>query len=161
MLTVRAVNTCQLPDYYGDNGRMHRSQAVRQVGSATLGHVHAPKDLLQRTREEARPRKRMTPPYGEEVSFSLCGCVQNRTRLRWRQGAWAQRGLAPAWKGEVVHPGEPGSQCAYRARFCRVLPAPSLYKTLQEATRQIELLPNPGPPFIFICDPTCPAYLAA
>jgi hypothetical protein len=42
------------------------------------------------------------PPYGEEVSFSLFGCVQNRTSLRWRQGAWAQRGLVPAWKGEVV-----------------------------------------------------------
>jgi hypothetical protein len=23
--------------------------------------------------------------------------------MRWRQGGWAQRGLVPAWKGEVVH----------------------------------------------------------
>ena len=44
----------------------------------------------------------------------MFGCVQNRTRLRWRQVAWAQRGLVPAWKGEVVHPGAPESKCVYK-----------------------------------------------
>jgi hypothetical protein len=69
----------------------------------------------------------MAAPYGEEVSFSLFGCVQTRTGLRWGQGAWAQRGLVPAWKGEVVHPGAPGSQCVYRIRFYRILSVLSLY----------------------------------
>jgi hypothetical protein len=35
----------------------------------------------------------------------------------WMQGAWAQRGLVPAWKGGVVHSSEPESQCVYRIRF--------------------------------------------
>jgi hypothetical protein len=68
------------------------------------------------------------PPYGEEVSFSLFGCVQNRTRLRWRQGAWAQRSLVPAWKGEVVHPGARESQCVYKTRCYRILSVLSLYE---------------------------------
>jgi hypothetical protein len=38
-------------------------RAVRQGGSAALGRVCVPKDLLQRTRKETRPRKRMTAPY--------------------------------------------------------------------------------------------------
>jgi hypothetical protein len=36
--------------------------------------------------------------------------------MRWRQGAWAQRGLVSAWKGEVVLPGVPESQCVYRTK---------------------------------------------
>jgi hypothetical protein len=40
----------------------------------------------------------------------------------------AREGLVPAWKGEVVHPGAPESQCAYRGRFYRVLPVLSFYE---------------------------------
>jgi hypothetical protein len=34
----------------------------------------------------------------------------------------------PAWKGEVVHPGAPESQCVYRIRFYRILSVLSLYE---------------------------------
>jgi hypothetical protein len=34
----------------------------------------------------------------------------------------------PAWKGEVVHPGAPGSQCVYRTRCYRILSVLSLYE---------------------------------
>jgi hypothetical protein len=43
-------------------------------------------------------------------------------------GAWAQRGLVPAWKGEVVRPGAPGSQCVYKIRCHRILSVLSLYE---------------------------------
>jgi hypothetical protein len=43
-------------------------------------------------------------------------------------GAWAQRGLVPAWKGEVVHSGAPESQCVYKVRCYRVLSVLSLYE---------------------------------
>jgi hypothetical protein len=43
-------------------------------------------------------------------------------------GAWAQRGLVPAWKGEVVHPGAPESQCVYKIRCYRILSVLSLYE---------------------------------
>jgi hypothetical protein len=34
----------------------------------------------------------------------------------------------PAWKGEAVHPGAPGSQCVYRTRFYRIPSVLSLYE---------------------------------
>jgi hypothetical protein len=34
----------------------------------------------------------------------------------------------PAWKGEVVHPGAPESQCVYKIRCYRILSVRSLYK---------------------------------
>jgi hypothetical protein len=37
-------------------------------------------------------------------------------------------GLVPAWKGEVVHPSAPGSQCVYRTRCYRILSVHSLYE---------------------------------
>jgi hypothetical protein len=40
--------------------------------------------------------------------------VQNRHEIEMEAGAWAQRGLVPAWKGEVVHPGAPESKCVYK-----------------------------------------------
>jgi hypothetical protein len=58
----------------------------------------------------------------------------------------AGAGLGPAWKGEVVHPGAPGSQCVYRTRFYRVLSALSLYEVPGIiATDQQELHPATGP----------------
>jgi hypothetical protein len=50
---------------------------------------------------------------GEEVSFSLFGCPK-QDEIEMEAGAWAQWGLVPAWKGEVVHPGAPESQCVYK-----------------------------------------------
>jgi hypothetical protein len=64
----------------------------------------------------------------EWLVVSPASTVQNRTRLRWRQVAWAQRGLVPAWKGEVVHPGAPESQCVYKTRCYRILSVLSLYE---------------------------------
>ena len=60
-------------------------------------------------------------PYGEEVGFSLFGCVQIRAQ-RGRLVGWC----LPGRKGEVVHPGVPESQCVYRTRFYRVLSVLSL-----------------------------------
>jgi hypothetical protein len=34
----------------------------------------------------------------------------------------------PAWKGEVVHPGAPESQCVYEIRCHRILSVLSLYE---------------------------------
>jgi hypothetical protein len=55
---------------------------------------------------------------------------QGEIEMGQGQGAWAQRGLVPAWEGEVVHPGAPGrshSARVYwqdgRTQFYRVLSA--------------------------------------
>jgi hypothetical protein len=41
----------------------------------------------------------------------------------------------PAWKGEVVHPGAPGSQCVYRIRCHRILSVLSLLELSSNTPR--------------------------
>jgi hypothetical protein len=56
-----------------------------------------------------------SPPTGKRCVFRCLG-LPKQDEIEMEAGAWAQRGLVPAWKGEVAHPGAPESQCVYKIR---------------------------------------------
>jgi hypothetical protein len=116
LLTFRSVNICPALGHYRRLLLCAIGDCDPQVGSVTLWHVCAPKDLLQRTRKETRPRKRMAAPLRGRGEFFVVWVRPKQDEVEMEAGAWAQRGLVPAWKGEVVHPGAPESPCVYKIR---------------------------------------------
>jgi hypothetical protein len=89
-------------------------------------------DRLQRTQgKETRLRKRiLAAPLRESRGEGFVVRVRpNQDGIEMEAGGLGPEGpgpLVPAWKGEVVHPGAPESQCVYRALFNRILSVLSL-----------------------------------
>jgi hypothetical protein len=77
--------------------------------------------------KETRPRKRMAAPLRGRGEFFVVWVRPKQDEIEMEAGAWGQRGLVPAWEGEVVHPGVPESQCVYKTRCYRIWSVPSLY----------------------------------
>jgi hypothetical protein len=122
---------------------VRRPHAVRQFGSWKWG---------PRTRRRLRLRSKRSKtdfngpkekkqgyasgswrlPYGkaEERGEGFVVRVRpNQDGIEMEAGGLGPEGpgaLVPAWKGEVVHPGAPESQCVYRALFYRILSVLSL-----------------------------------